>query len=385
MKVIVCGDVHFGAGNGLGKLEAGMHTRLADYQKSFDYCVDYAIHTKAAVFIQTGDLFETRNPTPEQILVADKAIKKLSDHGITTIIIMGNHDYKKNGSSYTSSILSLPSKNLPNVRLCIEPENIVLSENEEDINIFLVSYRDKKMYDGEQKEIVNNFNSHMRDLFEERQKTCDSIVVGHNFFFKGNYFDFAGGELLVFPETFKEASLVVMGHLHESSILKQSSPPCYYSGSLERTNFGEEGIDKTFIEFDTSTKEIKVLKNKAVRELLTLEFKLPEGLNGKDYISFIRDEIKDINLLKKIVRVKLQVPESIGNVINKNKIEKILLEEGAFFVSKIIVEIERHKIDRKVDLAGLSDNYKIFEAFAKTQITNSEFLEQVLTQAKEVM
>ena len=168
MRAIICGDTHIGAVFGLGKNNGrGGNTRIDDYEKSLNYIIDYAIESEADIFIQTGDLFEVRNPTPEHIEIADRAIKKLSDHHIFTIIIMGNHDYKKMGEGFTSSISSLPAKNYPNVRLLLEPENITYTNKHGKVaNLFMVPYRDKRMYSGvNQKEYVESFNEHISLLF----------------------------------------------------------------------------------------------------------------------------------------------------------------------------------------------------------------------------
>ena len=53
------------------------------------------IDNKVDVFIQTGDLFDTRNPSSDLIKIVDSEIKRLSDANISSFMMMGNHDYKK--------------------------------------------------------------------------------------------------------------------------------------------------------------------------------------------------------------------------------------------------------------------------------------------------
>ena len=72
MKVAVLGDTHFGAVFGLGKpTEDGSNTRIKDYQKSMDFCIQYCIDNNIDAFVQTGDLFEKRNPSPVDTDAAD--------------------------------------------------------------------------------------------------------------------------------------------------------------------------------------------------------------------------------------------------------------------------------------------------------------------------
>ena len=76
MRAIVCGDVHIGAIFGLGgPTKSGGNTRVDDYANTLNWIVDYTINTGADLFIQTGDLFESRNPSLEYLAIADTAIK----------------------------------------------------------------------------------------------------------------------------------------------------------------------------------------------------------------------------------------------------------------------------------------------------------------------
>ena len=114
MRVVICGDSHIGATFGLGKSNgAGGNTRVDDYKKSLNYIADYCISENVDAFIQTGDIFESRSPTPEHMEIVDDVLKKLSDANITSVVIMGNHDYRRSGDSFTSAISSLPAKNYP--------------------------------------------------------------------------------------------------------------------------------------------------------------------------------------------------------------------------------------------------------------------------------
>ena len=93
MRIVICGDTHIGAVFGLGNpMPDGINTRVRDYEESLNYIIDYCISEKVDVFVQTGDIFESRNPLPEHMQIVDSAVKRLSNVGISTIIMMGNHD-----------------------------------------------------------------------------------------------------------------------------------------------------------------------------------------------------------------------------------------------------------------------------------------------------
>ena len=150
MRIVICGDTHIGAVFGLGgPNKKGGNTRIDDYERTLNYIVDYAIANNVDAFIQTGDAFDTRNPEPEHMNILSKAIKRLSMANITSIVIMGNHDYIRNSDGFTSAISSLAAKDYPNVRLVIEPEIVKLYDGKtKGANLLLLPYRDRRMYPG---------------------------------------------------------------------------------------------------------------------------------------------------------------------------------------------------------------------------------------------
>lgn len=386
MKTLICGDTHIGAVFGLGKGNgSGGNTRVDDYEKSLSYVVDFAIDNNVDVFVQTGDLFEVRNPTPEHINIADRLIKKLSDHNILTIIIMGNHDYKKMGDSFTSSILSLPSKNYPNVRLLIEPEIISCSnKNGENQSILLIPYRDRRMYAGNtSKEYTESFNQHIESLSGLLSDKTTNIAVGHNFFFRGNYFDFGGMEVLANPDSFKNCELVVMGHLHEFSHIRKNSPQTFYVGSLEKTNFGDKNTDKYFLTFDSKTKE--TIKHKIpVRDLKEVELDLLP-LESSEFSQYIEKNLDQENLSDKIIKIKVKIKEHLTSFISKVDLEKRAYNAGAFFVSKVVFDIEQVKFEKNKEILQIKNEVEMFEAYVKSQISDAGILEKILEESKKIM
>jgi len=193
MKTIILGDAHIGNVQNLGRPNgSGGNTRVDDYEKSLNFVIDHAISIKADIFINTGDLFEVRNPTTEHIQIADRCIKRLSAANIFTIIIMGNHDYRKTGDTFTSALATMQANSYRNVRILLEPEVISYANKKGDAqSMLLIPYRDKRMYPAQgTKEATDLFNNHMKDLASRVNPDYPSIAVGHNFFFEGNYIDF---------------------------------------------------------------------------------------------------------------------------------------------------------------------------------------------------
>src|SRR5271154_5274561 len=94
IKLIHVSDIHFGSGESHGPVnpESGLNVRFEDFVTAFEKVVDYTIANRADVFLFSGDAY--RNALPEPIYQKTFAIylKRLSDAGVKTILLVGNHD-----------------------------------------------------------------------------------------------------------------------------------------------------------------------------------------------------------------------------------------------------------------------------------------------------
>lgn len=385
MRAIICGDAHIGAIFGLGKSNGkGSNTRIEDYEKSLNHIVDYTIQTGADIFIQTGDIFEHREPSLENMAIVDAALKKLSRAGISTFVIMGNHDYKKNGETFTSSITSLSAAEYSNVRMVLEPENINVSNGQESVNLLLVPYRDRRMYPGKTIDKQSEgYSAHIQDLISKINNPDPIIAVGHNFFFEGSYNDFGGTEILVNPDSFEKCDIVLMGHLHQFKIVRKRAPACVYTGSMEKTNFGDKNIDKFFIDYDIGNKKAKFCKVPS-RELIDEFFNFTD-CDFSNIQDRVKQEISKLDLSEKIVRIKISVDEKLLPAVEKEFIESVLYSGGAFYVSKVMIEALSKRITRDNAVLDQKDDYSMLETFIKSQSLDEDFMKKILKEARAIV
>ena len=386
MRAIVCGDVHIGAVFGLGgPNKLGGNTRVDDYASTLNWIVDHAINSEAEIFIQTGDLFEIRNPTLEHMAIADAAIKRLSRANIATFIIMGNHDYKRAGTGYTSSILSLSSADLPNVKILIDPKVIhFTSARNESVNLFLLPYRDRRLFpgknNGEQSESLGN---DIKKMIASVRNKDPIMAVGHNFFYEGSYQEYGGSEVMLDPARFVGCDIVMMGHLHQAKFLSGTPMPCVYTGSMERTNFGDINIKKTFIDYNISSKQVTLLES-PVRDLLDFVIDLTES-DFSNIIQNIDLELSKQNVTNKIVRAKVVCEDKFFPALDKQSIQDKIYSAGAHYVSKVIIEASMKRIVRDNSILMHSDDFSMLKAFIDSQELEDNFKKEILQEAKSII
>ncbi len=386
MKTIILGDSHVGNVMSCGHANgSGGNTRVDDYEKSLNFVADYAISNKADIFIQVGDVFETRSPTTEHIQIVDRCIRKLSDANIFTIILMGNHDYKRTGDSFTSALATMQANSYQNVRILLEPEVINYSNKKDDSqSMLLVPYRDKRMYTAASaKESTELFNQHLVELVESVNKSSATLAVGHNFYFNGNYFDFGGHEVLASPDSFSGLDAVIMGHHHEFRLIRKESPKAYYIGSMERTNFGDAKVDKYFIVYDSKEKSFEQVKI-PVRDMEDLEIDLSESTSFT-YLQDYKKQLDKYSLDEKICRAKIKIKDGTQGLFSRSEIEKTLYAAGAFHVSKVLWDIQQVRLEKDSKILLHKTDFDIFKAFAETQNLDAAFMAKLLEEAGKIM
>lgn len=386
MRVIICGDTHIGAIFGLGGSNGrGGNTRVDDYEKTLNHIVEHAIDTGADAFIQTGDAFESRTPSPEYMGVMDRALKRLSMANITSVVIMGNHDYRSSGVMFSSAISSLGSKDLPNVRIVLDPQVLTLvNDKEEGVNIALIPYRDKKMYSGiSTEEISKEYDKHVRQIVSSGNLDYPTIAVGHNFFYEGSYTSYSGTEILTNLSAFENCDLVAMGHLHQFRIVNKKKPVAIYTGSMERLNFGDKNIEKYFIDYNTSSKKVKIIKS-PIRDLYDGILDLSD-YELDSFKESVFEELKKIEVENKVVRIKLLIKERAQAAIKRSEVEKFLYDQGAFYVSKVLVETVFQRTVRDDIILKEKDDYSMFKAFVEKQTLDEDIREKILIESKKIM
>ena len=386
MKAVILGDVHFGCIHGLGKSKPdGGNTRYDDYEATMNYVVDYCIENKIDVFIQTGDLFEYRDPSATVMSMADRFLKKLSNSGIQTFVIMGNHDYKRRGDSFTSSISSLPAINYPNINFVLNPKIMSVESSEDDkMDILLLPFRDKRMYSGETLlEKCSAYEKEINELVRSSDGDSPIIAVGHNFFYEGSYNDYGGRELLVNPDRLEGLNSVFMGHLHSFRVLRNSNPTCIYTGSMERNNFGEAKENKNFIIYNSKNDEVTFHKP-PLRNLIEIKKDLSD-FDVSNVYSGITDLIDSFDLKDSICRLTVDVREELIPTLNRSKLKAYIYEKGAFYVPKVNLLPVRKRVVRDTSILDNEDDYSMFESFLAQQGIEKKDLEFLLKEAKTIM
>jgi DNA repair exonuclease SbcCD nuclease subunit len=105
VKVAALGDAHLGRSYLPYTTAEGVNQREKDFEDSFEAAVDLALEQRPDVIVWLGDIFDHPRPTYRSFVRAQRALVKVRDHGVPTVVISGNHDTPRlpgTGSPYTA-------------------------------------------------------------------------------------------------------------------------------------------------------------------------------------------------------------------------------------------------------------------------------------------
>lgn len=116
MRILHFADLHLGVENynaGINP-ETGLSTRLHDFLNALDEVVEYALNHEVDLVLFCGDAYKSREPSQTHQREFARRIWKLSSHGISVLLLTGNHDLP-NAIGRATTVEIFKTLSIPNV------------------------------------------------------------------------------------------------------------------------------------------------------------------------------------------------------------------------------------------------------------------------------
>lgn len=397
-------DIHYGMEN-YGRIDpaTGIHTRLLDFDKAFNFAIDHALEKNVDFFIIAGDAYKTTNPSPTQQRLLMRALLRLYEAKIPAVIAVGNHDNPLSFGKANSldifgdlpldgfhvigkpTALTLQTKSGP-VQVVGMPwptrNTIAISEKHSFKSAFeLTEYISKSAY-----EIIKH-------LAQSLDPTIPAVLTGHLTVSSGIFSGsekraIYGNDPVFLPSQLAIAPFdyVALGHLHRFQDLNQNGfPPVVYSGSIERIDFGERKEDKGFCHVTIQA------KNKTSYEFIKtpqrpfIQIEVPLKSN-EPQTSQIIEAVKQYDLTDAIVKLLYFLPEDCPDSVDLAAVQRACAKAHDI-VGIIPVHQQKRRQQRaamKVDMSleDLLESY--FEGKPELSTKKDALIEKALRLKEEV-
>ncbi len=379
IRFIHTADIHFGMEN-YGKIDpvTGIHSRLLDFKKSFDTCVEYAIKENVDLFVFAGDAYKTAHPTPTQQKLLLDSFMKLYKAKIPVVIVVGNHDNPLSfGKANALDIFAhLP---IDGFHVFSKPSAIKLITKSGPIQIVGMPWpnRHNLAINANQNissatELTKTISDSLAHITQELANSLDpkipAVLVGHLTVSSGI---FSGSEkravygqdpiLLPSQLAIQPFDYVALGHLHRfQNTNPQGTIPVVYAGSIDRVDFGERKEEKGFCDVTIHEKYKTTFEHIVIptRPFIQIDVTLEENIDQTEQII---KEIEKHKITDSILKITYQLPETEKDYVDVKKIQRYC-QEAMYLVGIIPIRItqtraHRDLLKQEMDLETLLNTY----------------------------
>lgn len=394
-------DIHFGMEN-YGRVDphTGIHSRLLDFERALNACIDVAIEKNVDFFLFAGDAYKTPRPTQTQQQLLLGCFLRLYKANIPLVIVVGNHDHPLSFGKINALELfgKLP---LDGFHVISKPETIVLETKSGPVQIVGIPWPSRHTVSlshahllRSAHEITDYISSAVSKIIQksaaELDATIPAVLAGHLTVSSGI---FSGSEkraiygtdpcLLPSQLALHPFDYVALGHLHRYQDLNpRGYPAVVYSGSIERVDFGERKEEKGFClvtiheKGNTTHEFIQV----PTRPFIQIEVELTPDKNQTEQILHA---LKKHDITDAVIKILYHIPQGKKDIVDL-KMVSLACSKAMHIVGIIpirqIEPRERRTITTKVEM----DLKTLFHAYFDTKPSLAERKDVLIEKALEL-
>ena len=362
MRILHFSDLHIGVENyGRTDPNTGLSTRLGDFLDSLDELTEYALGNGVDLVLLAGDAYKGRDPSQTHQREFARRLLRLSNAGIPTFLLPGNHDLPA-AASRAHAVEIFSTLQVPNVYVGARPICYPVPTPAGPIQVLAVPWpsrgamlaRDESRGLGIE-EIRQELERRMTQTITQQAQLLDpdipAILAGHvtvNGATTGTERSMMLGNdhvLNVSAVQQPQLEYVALGHIHKHQVLRpagEGGPAVAYSGSLQRVDFSEEDDEKGFcvVDIDPKAPQGKRLtdfrfQRIGSRPFVTIDATIPD--TEPDPTDFVARAIARRSVAGAIARLRLKLSAEQSSRIRDADLRPAL--SSAHYVASITRDI----------------------------------------------
>lgn len=397
IRFVHTADIHFGMENyGRPDPKTGIHSRLLDFERALDFCVDYAIEKQVDLFLFAGDAYKTATPSPTHQRMLMKCFLKLYKAQIPIVMVVGNHDNPLSfGKTHALEIFGqLP---VDGFHVMNKPEILQLQTKSGIVQIVGIPWPTRNTISLNNtgaltateltQYISSGVSKIIKTLADQLDPEVPAVLCGHLTVSSGIFSGsekraiygtdpvFLPSQLALYPFDY-----VALGHLHRYQNLNTGGyPAVIYSGSVERIDFGERKEDKGFCVVTIEAKGITTHEfiKTPTRPFIQIEVQLDDILSQTDQVL---QAIANYDIAGAVVKIVYHIPTGKKDRVDLNVIQQACIT--AWYIVGIIPvrvpESRERRATLKVDMDMTSLLSHYFDTKAEYKDKKQKLIEKAL-------
>lgn len=354
VRILHFADAHIDMANyGRHDPTTALPIRVVDFLQALDQIVDTAVSEKVDFVLFAGDAYKDRNPQPTFQREWGLRMMRLSEAGIPTLLLVGNHDVAPaTGRAHTMqefTTLEVPHIFVGDRIRRYEPDELGIP-----LQIITVPWVSRSRLLSREDTaglpladvltmIEGQIQERVELLIETANPDIPLILTAHASV-QGAKFGserqvMLGHELTLSGSLVNNRKLdyVALGHIHKHQSLHANGahPPIVYPGSIERIDFGEAKEKKGFVlaEIDNGSTSWEFVPLKTRR---FLDFRL-ETPSADTFMNDVLSQLPDPDrLTDAICRVQLKYPRDWEPLLDEKAIDD-------HFQEALSIQILKHR------------------------------------------
>ena len=280
-------DTHLGY-SAYSKLDQaeGINQREADFYHAFEQAIDKTLELKPDIVVHSGDLFDTVRPQNRAIDFALRQLIRLSEAGVDTVLISGNHStprLRETGNIFRifEHLKNIHPIHEPGVkRIDVGDSAIHAVPHSSNPSLADIVSRTSPSKDAKSNVLmlhagILDSDTYRMDEFNEQTISLDAIRSGWDY--------------------------VALGHFHKFARVAEN---VYYSGSTERLGFGESTHKKGIVEVDLDKHSV-IFHELRVREMTDLRNLDAANLASSEILREAKEIVSSSSIDDKIIRLAI--------------------------------------------------------------------------------
>jgi len=399
MKLLHFADAHIDMANyGRHDPETGLPLRVLDFLKSLDTIVDAAISEKVDMVIFAGDAYKDRSPAPTFQREWGRRIIRLSQAGIPTLLLVGNHDLSP-AAGRAHAIQEFDTLQIPFVKVLQKPEFLTPGDLwDVPVQIIAMPWVSRsslmanlEMSGTDTDEIFSSIESRISELIGgwimDADKNLPLILTAHasveGAVFGAERMVMLGSDLVLPTSLVKDKRLdyVAMGHIHKPQDVNAGKyPPVIYPGSIERVDFGEAKDDKFYIVAEIARGDTKVEWKKIEGTRPFIERRAV--LKSNDNVTDVLKNTLPKDMSEAIVKLIVEYPRELDTLIDESALRKYAGDAFEFHLVKRPQIESRVRIPEGQVVSSMSPLDLLSQYFDSAKIEDTEELQKL---AREII
>ena len=402
LRVLHFADAHIDMANyGRRDQETALPVRVMDFLNALDQIVDAAVEEKVDLVIFAGDAYKDRNPQPTFQREWGRRMMRLSNAGIPTLLLIGNHDISP-AAGRAHTLQEFKTLHVPHIYVADRIQLWSPQDLGVPLQVLTVPWvsRSKlmtreeisgKSLDGILTAIEDRVTKAILKGIEEADPELPLILTAHASVSGATYGSersvMLGHELVLGGRiiTDKRLDYVALGHIHKHQTLSPAGnqPPAVYPGSIERIDFGEVNEKKGFVLADVSRGHTDCAFIKLqTRPMLDIPVDTPAQ---ETFMADILEQLPEAETVRNaICRVRLTYPANWEPLLDENMIIDRFRTAFSLQIHKRRLSERRARLGDTLDVESLSP-IELLEKYWLAEGLSDDEIDGLKTLAAEIL